>query len=110
MIVINPAEGLTVENLEIRPMVLVTPDCPMLDLLNKFQADRCHIALIVSDPVKVQKAWDENEVVDPDIHMMGIVTLEDVIEELIQEETWDEQDDSMHTEVAKNNLPRHRGA
>merc|ERR1711920_136063 len=93
MIVISPGDGTKVEDLEMAPMVLAHPDIPMLDLLNKFQADRCHIALVTSSPEVVRDAWLNNKVVPPDVHMMGIITLEDIIEKLIQEDIFDEQDE-----------------
>jgi len=92
MIILSPDGHTKVEDLDITPLVLVNPEIPMLDLLNKFQADRCHIALVTSNPDAVRSAWDKNEVIPPDVHMMGIITLEDIIELLIQEDIYDEQD------------------
>jgi len=92
LIVVSPDGGHKVRDLDITPLVLVNPDIPMLDLLNKFQADRCHIALVTSDPEGVRTAWERNSVIPPDIHMMGIITLEDIIELLIQEDIYDEHD------------------
>jgi len=92
MIVVSPDDGNKVEDLDINPLVLVDPEIPMLDLLNKFQADRCHIALVTSDPEAVRTAWKNDSVIPPDVHMMGIITLEDIIELLIQEDIYDEHD------------------
>merc|ERR1719215_1492881 len=92
MIVVSPDGRSTVQDLGSTPLVLVKPDIPMLDLLNKFQADRCHIALVTNDTDAVRRAWGENSVIPPDVHMMGIITLEDIIELLIQEEIYDEHD------------------
>mmetsp|Transcript_96095 Transcript_96095/g.277529 ORF Transcript_96095/g.277529 Transcript_96095/m.277529 type:complete len:604 (-) Transcript_96095:119-1930(-) len=95
LIVVSPDEGRKVEDIETQQLVLVTPHIPMLDLLNKFQASRCHMALVCSAPEAVRKAWESGSVVPPDVHMMGIITLEDVIEKLIQEDIYDEQDSDM---------------
>jgi len=92
LIVVSPEEGLTVEDMEVQPLVLVSPDILMLDLLNKFQASRCHMALVTGQPDIVQRAWSTGEEIPPDVHMIGIITLEDVIEKLIQEDIFDEHD------------------
>jgi len=97
MIIVSPDDGTKVGDLDITPLVLVGPDIPMLDLLNKFQADRCHIALVTSSPDAVRAAWASNSVIPPDVHMMGIITLEDIIELLIQEDIYDEQDEDGQT-------------
>mmetsp|Transcript_78501 Transcript_78501/g.217038 ORF Transcript_78501/g.217038 Transcript_78501/m.217038 type:complete len:107 (-) Transcript_78501:161-481(-) len=64
----------------------------MLDLLNQFQDSKCHLALVTSDPERVRDAWDKNVPMPPDIHMSGIITLEDIIEKLLQEDIEDEHD------------------
>lgn len=102
MIVVVPEDKMQVSNCDVQPLVLVPPDIGMLDLLNKFQADRTHMALITNDPEVVAKAWAEKTVIPPDVHMMGIITLEDIIEKLIQEDIYDEYDDGCHNMSFEN--------
>jgi len=95
LIVVTPEkiqEGLTFGDLELMSITLVPPDMLMLDLLNKFQEDKCHLGLVVNDPEAVEYAWRNGLEIPPDVHMMGIITLEDVIEKLIQEKIEDESD------------------
>jgi len=81
--------------LNLMPMTLVTPTTLMLDLLNKFQEDKCHLALVTSKPEVVAEAWKAGKPVPPDVHMVGIITLEDVMEKLIQENIDDESDNNV---------------
>jgi len=96
LIVISPddegGKGRCVGSLGIDSLVVVPPDIFMLDLLNKFQADRCHLALVTNKPAKVLEAWKQDVAIPPDVHMAGIITLEDIIEKLLQEEIEDEHD------------------
>jgi len=96
LIVVSPEEegnkGRCVESLGVDPLVVVPPSIFMLDLLNKFQADRCHVALVTNMPEQVKKAWEDQTEIPPDVHMVGIITLEDIIEKLLQEEIEDEHD------------------
>ncbi len=65
---------------------------PLLDLLNEFQKGKGHLAIVTNRPDLVAKAWATEEPVPPHVHMSGIVTLEDVLEALIQEKILDESD------------------
>merc|ERR1712083_108413 len=58
-----------------------------------FQKHKKHIALVANDPDAVKEAWAKNEEIPPDVHMAGIITLEDIMEKLLQEEIDDEHDD-----------------
>lgn len=96
LIVVSPEDdhgkGRLLESLGVESLVVVPPSIPMLDLLNEFQASRCHLALVTNMPDEVKKAWSENVAIPPDVHMAGIITLEDVIEKLLQEDIEDEHD------------------
>jgi metal transporter CNNM len=99
-----------VNDLKLQKFVVITPTTPMLELLNKFQEKKCHMALIVNEPEAVQDAWSQNIEIPADVHMMGIVTMEDVIEEMLQEEIEDENegDDGMverNTTGSKPDIP-----
>eukprot|EP00906_Rhabdomonas_costata_P018266 RCo026657 len=78
LILLNPDDGIPVKDLKLRPVPFVPGDKPLYDLLNLFQHGRSHMAMVVD-------AKDH-------LTLIGIITLEDVIEELIQEEIRDETD------------------
>eukprot|EP00026_Physarum_polycephalum_P006455 Phypoly_transcript_06498.p1 GENE.Phypoly_transcript_06498~~Phypoly_transcript_06498.p1 ORF type:complete len:546 (+),score=66.46 Phypoly_transcript_06498:68-1705(+) len=64
-----------IEDLNLRHLPQISPDMSLYDLLNLFQEGKSHMAIVDEDGIA-----------------LGIVTLEDVIEELIQEEIYDESD------------------
>lgn len=98
LIVINPNEE--------RPLAtvpIVLPPCVhvsmhLVDLINMFQAlggsgkGGLHLAIVCARPDIATEALERGESIPKDAGVVGIVTLEDVIEELLQEEIYDETD------------------
>jgi len=67
-----------VSQLPLRRLPIVDGNMLLYDLLNQFQTGKSHMAVVVDPADKMT--------------ILGIITLEDVIEELIQEEIYDETD------------------
>ena len=98
LIVINPTEE--------RPLAtvpLVLPPCihvsmHLVDLINMFQAaggrgkGGLHLAIVCAKPEIATEALERGDSIPKDAGVVGIVTLEDVVEELLQEEIYDEVD------------------
>ncbi|KAL8430716.1 hypothetical protein ACSSS7_005766 [Eimeria intestinalis] len=84
-----------------RPL-FVSPSINPYTLLNAFQEvfslrllslqSRCHLAFVTPDFLAYGEAWRDGRPPPPDATLLGIVTLEDVMEQLIQEEIMDEFD------------------
>jgi metal transporter CNNM len=64
--------------------VYVSQDCNLLDLLNEFQVGRSHMAIVVESLERPAQQGPRR--------FLGIVTLEDIVEEMIKEEVLDETD------------------
>ncbi|KAL7532843.1 hypothetical protein ACHAXR_004890 [Thalassiosira sp. AJA248-18] len=75
----------------------VAPDTNLVDLVNLFQTGGCavragHMALVCARPDVAHEALERDEAVPNDAGLMGIITLEDVLEALLQESILDEMD------------------
>lgn len=75
----DPADSLPVSSFALSALPETKPDTTCLDILNFFQEGRSHMVLVTDNPGANGGA-------------LGIITLEDVIEELIGEEIIDETD------------------
>lgn len=75
----DPEDAMPVSSFHLTPLPEASPDLTLLDCLNYFQQGRSHMILVSSHPGESRGA-------------MGVVTLEDVIEEMIGEEIVDETD------------------
>ncbi|XP_013915158.1 PREDICTED: metal transporter CNNM1 [Thamnophis sirtalis] len=82
-----------------RPLHCVFHDTRLDTLLEEFKKGKSHLAI-------VQRVNDEGEG-DPFYEVLGIVTLEDVIEEIIKSEILDETD--LYTDNQKKERVPHRG-
>jgi metal transporter CNNM len=79
LITYDPEDGKEVGTFNLRPLPETAPDLTLLSTLNYFQTGRSHMLLVTDNPGQPKGA-------------LGVVTLEDVVEELIGEEIIDETD------------------
>lgn len=71
-------EPVPISKLDLRAVPSVTTDKPLFEMLHLFRTGRSHLAIVLDSKDSVTCA--------------GIITLEDIVEELIQMEIWDEED------------------
>jgi len=93
LVVVEPSDGLTVRSIlhqYPRQLVQVFEDTKLPDVLKSFKTGRGHMAIVQ----RVQTEFSG----DPFYETIGVVTLEDVIERLIQDEIVDETDVYVHIE------------
>jgi len=79
LITYDPEDHIPVRQFKINSLPEAAPNTSCLDILNFFQEGRSHMALVTSEPGGFG-------------HPVGVITLEDVIEELLGEEIVDESD------------------
>jgi metal transporter CNNM len=97
LVVLNPEDKREVGTLALLEPLVVGTEVTLLDLLYQFSSGRSHLAIITSDPKRVLEALRSNTVIPVNVHMAGIVTLEDVIERLIKHDIQDESDMSVRS-------------
>ncbi|KAF9934307.1 hypothetical protein FBU30_002446 [Linnemannia zychae] len=79
LITYDPEDHIPVRQFKINSLPEAAPNTSCLDILNFFQEGRSHMAIVTSEPGGFG-------------HPIGVITLEDVIEELLGEEIVDESD------------------
>lgn len=106
LIEVDPHAGLTVGAMKkrlVRCPIVVAPSCPLIDILSTFQLGHAHLALVSEAPEEtlaclLGKGEGEGGLTPERIAPVGIITLEDVMEMMLQTEIWDETDVRERTE------------
>lgn len=107
LLLIDPDDDIPLSRVSINHIPSVQDDLPLFDILNTFQEGRSHLAVVVKSPIApltplpshrsgsrsstdtvventtVPHLWTDEEMAQ--LEPLGIITLEDVLEELIQE-------------------------
>lgn len=81
-----------VEDLILREPLCVKPSMGLMDMLRTFQDGQCHLALVSLDPVKTLECLRNGERPSGDAITLGLVTMEDILEKIIQSDIMDETD------------------
>ncbi|KAF4745629.1 hypothetical protein FOZ63_007833, partial [Perkinsus olseni] len=95
LIVLNPEDKVQIGNTDLFEPMICDMDTTLLDMLYEFSTGRSHLAVATDDPERVIQAIHDDKQIPRNIHMAGIITLEDVIERLIKHDIQDESDISV---------------
>lgn len=108
---VHVQESTKVKDLQLRTPMFLDIHTPMYFALNEFQKGRAHLALIVRkrDATTLVNDYEQQkESLSTESHseVVGLITLEDVLEELLQEEISDETDaaEGMQTYPRRSSL------
>lgn len=85
-IALDPDDCTPVADLPVRHPILMHPHLSMFDALNRFQTGRSHLAFITPHAKDIWQSWRDGSDVPSHVEILGVCTIEDVIEELIGEE------------------------
>ena len=113
LVVLNPQDAKEVGSLDLLEPIVAHTESTLLDLLYEFTEGKSHLAIVVSDPERVTEAFSTGRQIPVSVHMAGIITLEDVIEKLINHEINDESDVSWrfpHGSLKLSNNPNTHSA
>jgi len=106
LMVINAEEERSVSSLPLIKPYCVSPSMAIQQLVNILQEGMTgnkggHMALVCLDPATANEAMNNDEPIPKSANVVGIVTLENCIEVLIQEEIYDEYDKAEKLEMKR---------
>ena len=91
-LLLDPDDATPVASLRLRKPALAHPASSIFEVLNTFQTGKSHMALVSEDIEEIEACWAEDADIPEDVTILGVCTIEDVVEEIIGEEIVDETD------------------
>lgn len=100
LIVIDSSDNRPISTLPLSIPFCVSPKKNLVDLINMFQTGEIgHLCLVCARPNVGNEALESGKALPPSAGLMGVVTLEDVLEMLLQEQILDETDKLERDEI-----------
>jgi metal transporter CNNM len=92
LIMIDWLDNRPVSSLPLYYPPCISPRTNLVDVLQLLQKGGSHIAFVCAGPDLANKAFEENRAIPIEAGFMGLVTLEDVLEAILQDHIYDEED------------------
>lgn len=106
LINVNPESALPLSSFTLHEPLIVNANQSLLDVLNIFQMGHSHLAIVSENPEEFKDCVKRKVKPTPTCQPLGIVTIEDIFETMIQSQIYDEEDrdKSQHQESASLTL------
>jgi metal transporter CNNM len=92
--VVNPSARIIVGSMFLHQPLIVKPNVCLLEMLTVFREGHRHLALVSEDPIKCRLSFRDERIPKPYARVVGMLTLENVLEKILQEDIIDETDDN----------------
>lgn len=89
---VNPENNILLSSLNINEPIIIGSNDSLLSVLNLFQTGKSHLAFVSNNPEELRLNLTRNEKPSNIVAPIGIVTIEDIFEEIINDEIFDEED------------------
>lgn len=95
LIALCPSDSRKISTLGLRVPLVIGLHDKLLDVLNRFQTGTSHIGIVTNKPEVLINAMRKGHQVPVNVHLAGIITLEDILENIIRQQIHDEEDASV---------------
>lgn len=100
---INPKLRIPIRSIKLYTPLVVPPDLGLPQLLHIFQTTKAHMAVVSDRPEEAIQCLTKKNRPSQDGRYLGIVTMEDVLETLLQDKIFDETDPILEHPVGSEN-------
>ena len=93
LISIDPNEALLLESHpSVKEPLYIDSTHRAIDMLERFQTGKAHIAIVSNNSQKLLSQMRNNQTPSADCEPVGILTMENILEDILQEPIYDEED------------------
>jgi ankyrin repeat/SOCS box protein 13/metal transporter CNNM len=83
LILLGPNTSRRVRDLAVHRPLVCHPSTPVFDILRQFQRGKGHLAVVASHPDTLRECMRAGAAAPPHVQVLGVITLEDVVQQLI---------------------------